>query len=247
MHKRNLLSLPDEHPLKVATRTYSLALSLSLGPAIVSLLTSKQRNNVKGLLLRLRHIVKRELGITGFAFSITLAIGGGSLLQALWRTCENDADVDFTRLVGPSAGKTLNNLKSRLARLSNAQKAFICNVLPSFISILLMHSRSRRQRSSTRLRTNDTEDVSIPLTVPLLSPSKARVSPTLDLTLLFVVRAMDALVQRVLFGRQEDESDDARDKRRRVTSKIDAFVFWASSARCVISLVILILKFYLWL
>ncbi|OBZ79007.1 hypothetical protein A0H81_01129 [Grifola frondosa] len=35
-----LASLPDDHPLQIALRTYALALSFALGPALLSSLTS---------------------------------------------------------------------------------------------------------------------------------------------------------------------------------------------------------------
>ena len=37
-----LLSLPDAHPLQIAIRTYSLALSLSLEQALLSFLSSRK-------------------------------------------------------------------------------------------------------------------------------------------------------------------------------------------------------------
>lgn len=61
---------------------------------------------------------------------------------------------------------------------------------------------------------------------------------------MFVVRAVDAVVQRVVFRRSggevdgegqevERESEDRKRGRQRVTTRIDAMLFWASSARYI--------------
>ena len=55
-------------------------------------------------------------------------------------------------------------------------------------------------------------------------------SATLDLTLLVLVRAVDALVQGLVFRRTGDEKKQERKRRLAIASKLDALVFWASSA-----------------
>ncbi|KAI0033177.1 hypothetical protein K488DRAFT_48253 [Vararia minispora EC-137] len=225
MHVQRFTSLPGDHPLNVVLRTYTLALSLSLGPTLVSLLTSRHARS-RGLLVTLHRILCRELSISGFPFAITLAVGGGAVLQRAWTILAASANVDgvdLRRVFGERAGARLDDLRMRLSMLAPPHKAFICHALTSLVSIILMQSR---KRSST-----PTPQAPIPYTPPISNGNGRRISPTLDLTLLFVVRAMDSLVQRLLFGRQEDESGEARDRRRRVTTKIDALVFWASSAR----------------
>jgi hypothetical protein len=57
-----------------------------------------------------------------------------------------------------------------------------------------------------------------------------RMSLTLDLTLLVLVRAFDALVQGLVFKRAGDETKQARKRRLAITTKLDALAFWASSA-----------------
>lgn len=91
-----LLSLPDSHPLQVAIRTYTLALSLSLGPALLSFVSSRKTrlSDSKTNLHALNKILRREFGLTGFSFAITVAVGGGAALQALWSRLEElDLDV----------------------------------------------------------------------------------------------------------------------------------------------------------
>lgn len=213
-----LISLPNDHPVYAILRTYSLALSLALGPAGLSLLTSKKAR-AKGLFASLYRILSRELAISGFPFAITVAVGGGAVLRHVLSLLDSQED-DLERIYGTAIGARLDAFKARLARAPEEDRAFYCNALAASFSILLLQSRPSRRHPTGEL---------LPLTPPVASGK--RVSPTLDLTLLLVVRAADALVQRSLFGRQENESDEARDKRRRLTTKIDALVFWASSAR----------------
>ncbi|KAI0068188.1 hypothetical protein BV25DRAFT_1875460 [Artomyces pyxidatus] len=220
-----LLSLPDDHPLQITLRTYSLALSLSLGPALLSFISSPKARS-RGFIRGLTSIVRRELGVTAFSFAITAAVGGGSALQALWRTLDaHQADHVKLRKEGHEGQGRLRALLSRLSSLSPAQKAFISNALSSFVAIMLMQARRR---------SHQTRKADIPWTVPITPPSSSvmgRTSATLDLTLLLVVRAFDAMAQKVVFHRTGDETDEARKQRQRITTKLDAFAFWASSAR----------------
>ena len=77
---RALASLPNEHPIPVILRTYSLALSLALGPAALSLVTSKKAR-AQGIFASVYRILSRELAVSGFPFAITVAIGGGAVLR----------------------------------------------------------------------------------------------------------------------------------------------------------------------
>ncbi|EIM83307.1 uncharacterized protein STEHIDRAFT_141118 [Stereum hirsutum FP-91666 SS1] len=250
-----LLSLPDSHPLQVAIRTYTLALSLSLGPALLSFLSSRRTrlSDSKANLHALNKILRREFGLTGFPFAITVAVGGGAVLQALWSRFE-EFNLDalspdkFPAQLAPQNSSSrpcrhasretttltrLSTLKTYLSSLPAIHKAFLLNAFPCLLSILLMQSR----HSSSHTR-----KASIPWTVPIspTSKSQGRTSATLDLTLMFVVRAVDAVVQRIVFrrsgenddGESSPREDEERKKwRQRVTTRIDAMLFWASSAR----------------
>lgn len=228
-----LLSLPDGHPLQVSIRTYSLALSLSLGPALLSFIVSPKARS-KGV-LGLQTIVKRELKSTSFPFAITVAIGGGSALQYLWKRLETDLDDTLAspkQPWSPRFGRLANQLqalKEYISSISQERKTFAIYACSSFVAIVLMQAR---QLSSKKLGT----------TMPLISTSRrnvtGRTSATLDLTLLLLVRALDAAVQHVVFKRVGEEHDDARRWRQRITTKIDAMVFWASSARFVFFLIL---------
>ncbi|KAI0322335.1 hypothetical protein OF83DRAFT_1228265 [Amylostereum chailletii] len=213
-------ALPTNHPLLISARTAILALSLTVGPALLSLGSSKKRpKDLKAFLRGLSLILKRELGLTGFSFAITLAIGGGSALQLVWKHV--DANLGFLTEGKDRSGigKSVENIKSKMARIQPIHRDFVLNALSSLIAILLMQSRRR----STYIR-----KVHIPLTSPITPPSQkdgGRASPTLDLTLLFAVRAIDAFVQGVLLESKWDLET--------FTNTLDLFTFWASSARLV--------------
>jgi hypothetical protein len=206
------LSLPNGHPLRIATRTYLLALSLSLGPTLLSFATSP-KSRPKDLKLSLR----REFGVTAFPFAITVALGGGSALQRLW----NHLDHKKSKAVH---GLDPDGAPSFPVRLKPWQKSFFCNALASLAAISLLQSR----RPAPHIR-----KAHIPLTVPISQGSKTerrRVSATLDLTILVLVRAFDALVQGHVFNRAGDEKKHERRRRLAITTKLDALAFWASSA-----------------
>ena len=205
-------SLPNDHPLHVAIRTYPLALSLSLGPALLSF-TSSRRARSDGLIL----ILRRELSTTAFPFAITVALAGGSALRTLWKRLDQ-------RQIKAARGSESDAATRPQDRLKSWQKSFICNALASFVAFSLL----QRRRRSTHAR-----NLHIPMTVPISQAHKAgpgRMSATLDLTLLVLVRACDALVQGLVFRRTGNEKKQERKRRLAITTKLDALAFWASSA-----------------
>ena len=130
------------------------------------------------------------------------------------------------------------------ARISDVYKTFLSALLSSGISIWLLQVGARRWR-----RRVPSTAASIPYTPPDLY---TRPSPTLDLTLLLLVRAIDSVVQSFILRKAEDSSihldlsaasisEEAlmrklrAEKARRVnlrrkilTSRVDAIVFWLS-------------------
>ncbi|KAH9065752.1 hypothetical protein EDB87DRAFT_1554995 [Lactarius vividus] len=206
-----ILSLPNDHPLQIAIRTYPLALSLSLGPSLLSFLVSS-KTRTTGLASGLKSILLRELGITSFPFAITVAIGGGSGLQFLWKHLERKW-AKATRGDGESGF---------LARLEPWQKTFVCNMLASLTAITLLQAR-RRPVQTRKV------DTPVP-TAWTRETERGHFSATLDLTLLVLVRAFDALTQRIIFKRAGNEKKQSRKRRLSITTKLDAVAFWASSA-----------------
>ena len=213
-----MLSLPNDHPLQIAIRTYPLALSLSLGPALLSFLASSKYREI-GLTSRLKSILLRELALTSFPFAITVAICGGSGLQFLWKRLER-------KWSKAPQGSGKGNASGLLARLEPWQRTFACNALASLAAITLLQTR-RRSVQTRKV------DIPIPGAVPIAPTREIErgiFSTTLDLTLLVLVRAADALVQRIVFKRAGHENKQAKKRRLSITTKLDALTFWASSA-----------------
>ncbi|KAJ7786317.1 integral membrane protein [Mycena metata] len=82
---RIVASIPANptHPAQVALRTYCLSLCLSLGPSLVPFVIF--RRSEKTSRKALKRVLAREFGLKGFAFSVTLALGGGSFIREVFR------------------------------------------------------------------------------------------------------------------------------------------------------------------
>lgn len=230
--------LENDHPARIAVRTYALSLSLSLGPALIPLLTegglNKRRRNKLALILR------KELSASGFAFAMTVAAGGGAALEYYWKRATKGHEHPTKFKAGAHRLPLLSDVILRGAEFSPSYDTFICNAISSFVAILLMHSRRR---------TSQTRRADIPLTVPIDEIGDRKSSPTLDLTLLLFVRALDAFAQRffrrhaekaidVEGSRMAMDGESANGKKRLLrkkvavlTDQLDAFIFWAASAR----------------
>lgn len=254
---RSIQQMPAGHSLNIALRTYTLALSLSLGPTLVSLLSSKKLNRGSTL----KGVLAKHLSPTAFPFAITLGVTAGAWLNASrLRTSTSKRDHDNpeegraqkTEKYAHAGLKALAPIFSWFSSLDEERKVFICNLLSSTLTILLL--RSGNKRIAPR-RTYETLD--LPLTLPEGRPG-GRVSPTLDLTLLLFVRALDSLVQRVMSrisseratvhpvkhlpGQDTSFGDEIAylssrkpsAQRRTWTGYVDAFTFWSSSSRFVL-------------
>jgi hypothetical protein len=221
----------DDPVVQATSRTYSLALTLSLAPALIPF--AARRGELKKLL----NVLKRELGPTGFAFSMTVAVSGGALLQRIlshW-SGQEFSSIDQAGSYGRSHHDTL--FRRRLvSTLSPRWRAFISNMVSSFITILLLQRGARHRRAIRRRH-------DIPLT-PDIGEAGKNVSPTLDLTLLFFVRAMDVLMQCGLRDWWPTEPADSKIQPKKkaqasisapeqLSMHVDAFLFWACSARFV--------------
>ncbi|KAJ6610906.1 hypothetical protein B0H10DRAFT_1810845 [Mycena sp. CBHHK59/15] len=219
------------HPVQVAIRTYSISLFLSLGPSLIPFVTSGPSKKYSKHALK--RVLAREFGLGGFAFSITLAVGGGSLIRELWRALDEfgpDASESETVTIAAAAAK-LKAWRSAL-KLSSPQKTFVANIVSGTAGLLLLQAGRRRSKST-----------------PSNGPS-GYASRTLDLTLLLLVRALDAAVQS--FVAKQSVTTHERDgvdsllsqnpqtdrqkrisslKRQTLTTQIDSLIFWACSAR----------------
>ena len=272
------------HPVQIALRTYTLSLLLSLGPSLSpfivvifsKLINVRKRPSSKTDLATLKRVLRRELGHHGFAFSMTLSVAGGAAIRNLLRNANAITRKESYDSNGPRIGaarassssgvhRLLQLLKSCLISSSRSpeQQTFISHVISSFIGILLLQAgraRSARLRAASKLT----------------KPSGH--APTLDLTLILLVRAIDSIVQTFILQKSQPTSgyitisnapspgdqpvslEDSSSSRRqqqpearlvhdklakekskmethkmklKLTSRLDAFVFWACSARYV--------------
>ncbi|KAJ7225508.1 hypothetical protein GGX14DRAFT_639276 [Mycena pura] len=223
----SLIPKNTSHPVQVTIRTYCLALCLSLGPSLVPFLTSRSYSKKTSL----KRVLARELDFRGFAFSVTLAVGGGSFIRRLWHALDSlDADTS-----GSGAWTAALPLKTWISllrlRLSSVQKTFLSNVISSTAGLLLLQAGRRRSKLRASLVNKE--------------PSASR---TLDLTLLLLVRALDAGVQSFVAqrsgSRRESDAEHpgktsqtdmqriaASAHREALRKQIDSFLFWACSAR----------------
>ncbi|KAJ3535120.1 hypothetical protein NMY22_g6624 [Coprinellus aureogranulatus] len=243
---RVLPSLPDDptHPAQVALRTYALALSFSLGPALIPVVISLASNKKKAW-TRLSRTLRRELGYDGFASAMTLSVAGAAALKYAW-TNAVDAELGAKPRVQQHSG--ILGLLDKLRRwlqslnLTPVQVTFVTNFFTSSLGLTLLWRGLERSRFT---RLTDTA-------------STARPSPTLDLTLLLVVRALDSLVQSLIMRRiqprrhtrvlspseneeehlrmireklEREEAKQVNLKRQKMTQKVDAFLFWICSSR----------------
>ena len=203
----------------------------------------------------LGRLLRRELGPFGFAFAITTAVAGGSLLQDASENSEKPATLSL-RNGGTAEGglnSTFEDVKSGLWRhwrsLSGIQQTFLSNALASSVAIVLL------QWKATPGRPEGVPE--FPLTLPVDDiPRHKGISPTLNLTLVLFVRALDSLVhgglqdkllrklkgkgREVKPGSIEVEEATSRDSLyaknwiNKWTSNLDSLVFCVCSARCVI-------------
>ncbi|KAJ4486149.1 hypothetical protein J3R30DRAFT_3668386 [Lentinula aciculospora] len=244
----NLPALSDDptHPSQVAIRTFALSLSLSLGPSLVPFVLSiiAGRRSQKTGLAALQKVLRRELGYDSFASAVTLAVGGGAALRRLWKLLEAKEEENSEKKHRMDSNSSTRLLSYFNSRLSSRQKTFIANVFTSSVSILLLQAGRRR---SERLR-NIPRPGAIPLPYTYtpsnlsLPPSvRNSPSPTLDLTLLVFVRAIDVAFQSMISkftAKAESEPPEPGTRKQGfnkykflVTTRLDALVFWACSAR----------------
>ena len=251
------LSDNPTHPSQIALRTYALALSLSLGPALIPFLspilrrrTSRSRGDQSGPVLV--KLLKRELGVNGFAFAFAVAVAGGAVIQRAWHALEEHPDQDppLSRSDMPAVVKSF---RTWLVSIPSTQKSFLSNLISSTIAAGLLSIGLRSTRQSKIL--------TIPWTLPITGPqpSNAATSSTLDLTLLLVVRAFDVAIQSFVFRRSDSTTrtlrknatkeaegnilretlenekriQEADFRQRHVATAIDALIFWGCSARSV--------------
>jgi hypothetical protein len=261
-HIRAYIALPADHPAKIGSRTYALALLLSLGPALLPFVAKVvglvkagkdvDRAQARKVVAELGRLFRQELG--PFAFAITTAVAGGSFLQSVFETPQEPADLslrngDASLGTGGCLGSTFKNAKSRLwcywTSFSDVQQAFLTNAVASTMAIALLQWKSAPGRRP---------DIPLTLHIPIDDvPRRKGISPTLNLTLILFVRALDLIIhgglqdkmlqklngkgREVAPGPTEVEEGTSRDSVHakdwinKWTSTLDSLVFCISSAR----------------
>ena len=249
-------SLSDDptHPGQITLRTYALSLALSLGPSLIPLITDAfyRRKSPRTDLSALRHVLRRELGYDGFAFAITLSVGGGAVLHHLWNNQDTQNPISSEPLVFSvldsrlEKGSRRTGIRSMLAQtwksmictmkdrsgsieLTLEQRTFLAYAIASSVGVFLLQKGRNRASGLKQGRSSS-------------------ISPTMDLTLLLAVRALDSVFQSFIQRRAKSKNcltikpivakdllkqEYQKTSSEKLSMKIDALLFWACSARFV--------------
>ncbi|KAF9056165.1 hypothetical protein BJ165DRAFT_1522108 [Panaeolus papilionaceus] len=262
------ISDQPNHPSQIALRTYALALSLSLGPSLIPFVASLAVPKFRGpktSFTALKQVLRRELGHDSFAFAITFSVAGGAMIKQLLKTVtqqkQEGSSGDDWHNKNPSSNGLLSTLNTTLPRhvrilLTRFKKlllessteniTFLSNMISASVGIVLLQAGRNRAARLRRPRGKDT---------PFLADLT---SPTLDLTLLLFVRAVDSAIQSLILHQTNPPPSETKKRgeadpvsvsrmvheklererlkrvnamRQKLTSQVDAFVFWACSAR----------------
>ncbi|KAG8816811.1 hypothetical protein FRC17_000174 [Serendipita sp. 399] len=199
--------LPPEHPARVTVRAGSLAVALAVVPSLVPLITSKHARKR----FKLSELLKREFGVHGFPFALLLVFGGGAWVEWVWN-------------------KTETERKEKTDGAENVKKSKRRTAISTFLVSLWAIYRLRKHR-------NPIESIAdIPLTLPVDSLS-SRTSPSLDLTIIFCVRALDAVFQRAIRegcsskGSCSDQDRITAKKHAKLREHLDVLLFTLASSR----------------
>lgn len=249
---RTTASDDPTHPIQMILRTYALGLSFSLGPSLIPFISSHitSKPSPRTSLPALKHVLRRDFGLDGFAFAITVCVGGGAAIRRLWRILASPKYQAYSIL--PMSVRTICrqcNAYLQALKMTSYYKTFLANVLSSFLGVLLLQAGYRRSRRLRCIRDSSTSGIFHSDT----ATHTIRALPTLDFTLLLLVRALDAILQTFIHRSSQPAQpmvDTARrhptestknqflkknanpDKQvRDLISRTDAFVFWACSAR----------------
>lgn len=230
-----LHSFPDDHPLQIALRTYALALSFALGPALLPILTSGKAWSKTGT-RRVRGVLRREMGVQGFAFVMMVCVGGGATIKHLWDIFDGENGKGDSVLPVHAASRPPQARKRSWFSLGSSHKTFISNVISASVAFALLHAKL-----PTSLRSPLKRSPPLPPSVPapVIIEGLGKASPTLDLTLLLVVRAVDSVLQKNILGSaavgkpglSQKDKEEKKKKRQQLKVALDALIFWACSAR----------------
>ncbi|PVF99907.1 hypothetical protein CPB86DRAFT_267323 [Serendipita vermifera] len=163
--------LPASHPSRVTIRAGSLALALAVLPSLAPLLTSRKARKS----FRLSELVKREAGPNGFPFALLVVFGGSAWLEWAW------AKYDEMK-----KSESLEE-EEEAPRKGSKWRTFVCTLAASLWAIRRLQKHPKAKG----------EIAELPLMLPV-NPKSSQTSPSLDLTIIFAVRALDAIFQRAI-------------------------------------------------
>ncbi|KIM33988.1 hypothetical protein M408DRAFT_88986 [Serendipita vermifera MAFF 305830] len=204
-----LPQLPASHPLRVTVRASTLAVSLAVIPSIIPLITSRQAR--KGF--KLSELLKREFGPNGYPFGLLVAFAGSAWLEWAWNKSDTSNMDDSSK--EQASTKTQRKLRTAL-----------CTFVASLWAIqrLQKHPKPRGRIAE------------IPLMFPV-NPLSSKTSPSLDLSIIFAVRALDALFQRGIAtytARSSKSPAEAQSKKSKSTmmrEHLDVLLFTLATSR----------------
>jgi hypothetical protein len=171
--------LPASHPARVTIRASSIALSLAIVPSLVPLLTSREARRR----FRLSELLKREFGPNGFPFAIVLVFGGSAWLEWAWKHFD---------------GKNLKASDTKRDTSTSTKHRTVISTL-----VVSLWAITQLQRHPKPIG----DIAEIPLMLPVDSPSSST-SASLDLTIIFCVRALDALFQHAIAVHSASEDEE---------------------------------------
>lgn len=167
--------LPASHPARITIRAGLVSAAASLTPSLMTLAVSPKARRQ----LRWREFLRRELGPRSFPFAVMIAIGGGAWLEHTTKLMKRKLN---GRYLGPRPVK-FNESNDLTEDGGSTYVTIISTVLASLVAIHLLQGQRK-----PRIR-----GVDIPLTFPASTSPKS--TPSLDLTIILAVRAMDGIIQ----------------------------------------------------
>lgn len=137
---------------------------------------------------KISELLKREFGPNGYPFGLVVAFAGSAWLEWAWNKSDK-SDVEIYK-------ETASRSKRRTA---------ICAFVASLWAIHRLQKHPKPRGAIAE----------IPLMLPV-NPLSSRTSPSLDLSIIFAVRALDALFQRGIgmytAGKTSQPDDSKREK-----------------------------------
>lgn len=215
--------LPASHPARITIRAGLVSAAASLTPSLVPLIVSPKARRQ----LRWREFLRRELGPRSFPFAVIVAIGGSAWLERVTKLIKEKQkprslgceQVKFKDPNDPTEDKEPTYL------------TVISTVLASLVAIHLLQGQK-----IPRIR-----GVDIPLTFPASTSPKA--TPSLDLTIILAVRAMDGVIQHSImeyiqrYSKNRVEGIAHARTIQRVVEHVDVLLYSLAAWRYLISVV----------